>query len=61
MKEKVLSVFIDESGDFGQYNPASPNYYVAMVGMPENTGKLRKYTSNFEFNGGYYDYRLLRY
>ena len=31
MKEKVLSVFVDESGDFGQYNPASPNYYVAMV------------------------------
>lgn len=31
MKEKVLSVFIDESGDFGQYNPASPYYYVAMV------------------------------
>ena len=31
MKEKVISVFIDESGDFGQYNPASPNYYVAMV------------------------------
>ena len=31
MKEKVLSVFIDESGDFGQYNPASPNYYVARI------------------------------
>ena len=31
MKEKVLSIFIDESGDFGQYNPSSPNYYVAMV------------------------------
>lgn len=31
MKKKELSVFIDESGDFGQYNPASPNYYVAMV------------------------------
>ena len=31
MKEKVLSIFIDESGDFGQYNPTSPNYYVAMV------------------------------
>ena len=30
-KEKVLSVFIDESGDLGQYNPASSNYYVAMV------------------------------
>ena len=31
MKEKVISVFIDESGDFGQYSPDSPNYYVAMV------------------------------
>ncbi len=31
MKAKELSVFTDESGDFGQYNPASPNYYVAMV------------------------------
>ena len=31
MKEKVLSVFIDESGDSGQYNLSSPNYYVAMV------------------------------
>ena len=31
MKEKVLSVFVDESRDFGQYNPSSPNYYVAMV------------------------------
>ena len=31
MRESVLSVFVDESGDFGQYNPASPNYYVAMV------------------------------
>ena len=31
MREKVLSVFVDESGDFGQYNPVSPYYYVAMV------------------------------
>ena len=31
MKNKILSVFVDESGDFGQYNPSSPNYYVAMV------------------------------
>ena len=31
MKYKILSVFVDESGDFGQYNPISPNYYVAMV------------------------------
>ena len=31
MKEKVLSIFVDESGDFGEYNPSSPYYYVAMV------------------------------
>ena len=31
MKQKVLSVFIDESGDFGKPNPQSPYYYVAMV------------------------------
>ena len=29
--EKVLSVFIDESGDFGDYNHISPYYMVAMV------------------------------
>lgn len=29
--EKVLSVFIDESGDFGDYNYSSPYYMVAMV------------------------------
>lgn len=31
MTEKILSIFIDESGDFGQYSPQSPYYYVAMV------------------------------
>ncbi len=31
MKDKILSVFIDESGDFGEFNPASPYYYVAIV------------------------------
>lgn len=36
MKEKVLSVFVDESGDFGEFNPASPNYYVAMVLHDQN-------------------------
>ena len=30
-QKKVLSVFIDESGDFGKLNPKSPFYYVAMV------------------------------
>ena len=31
MQQKVLSIFIDESGDFGPYDFHSPNYYVAMV------------------------------
>ena len=31
MSEKVLSVFIDESGDFGAYEHHAPFYLVAMV------------------------------
>ena len=31
MSERVLSCFIDESGDFGTYEKHSPNYYVAFV------------------------------
>ncbi len=31
MSEKVLSCFIDESGDFGPYEPHAPYYIVAMV------------------------------
>lgn len=31
MPEKILSVFIDESGDFGPYEPHVPYYLVAMV------------------------------
>ncbi len=31
MKEKILSVFIDESGDFGPYDFHAPYYLVAMV------------------------------
>ena len=55
MKEKVLSVFIDESGDFGQYNPASPNYYVAMVlhnqeiDISKNIETLERQVSNWGY------------
>ena len=55
MKEKVLSVFVDESGDFGQYNPASPNYYVAMVlhnqeiDISKNIIALEKQISNWGY------------
>ncbi len=31
MSEKILSVFIDESGDFGPYDPHAPYYVVSMV------------------------------
>ena len=31
MADKVLSVFIDESGDFGTYEPHAPMYLVTMV------------------------------
>ncbi len=65
MKEKVLSVFIDESGDFGQYNPSSPNYYAAMV----HTGPLIRRESVYKndlreqrkalFNALYHFTRLL--
>ena len=31
MSGRILSVFIDESGDFGPYEPHAPYYLVAMV------------------------------
>lgn len=31
MAEKILSVFIDESGDFGPYESHSPYYFVSMI------------------------------
>lgn len=31
MSEKILSVFIDESGDFGPYEAHSPYYLVSMI------------------------------
>ena len=31
MSEKLLSVFVDESGDFGKLDNKCPNYYVTMV------------------------------
>ncbi len=30
-KTKELSIFIDESGDFGDYDPKSPYYIIGMV------------------------------
>jgi len=36
MSEKILSVFIDESGDFGSYKTHSPYYLVSMVLHDQN-------------------------
>ena len=35
--ENILSVFIDESGDFGEYNKISPYYMVSMVFHDQRT------------------------
>lgn len=34
---KELSVFIDESGDFGEYSPHSPYYIITMVFHNQDT------------------------
>ena len=60
MKEKVLSVFVDESGDFGEYNPASPNYYVAMV-LHEQENDISKNINALEIqvaNWGYPEHAI---
>ncbi|WP_353885359.1 DUF3800 domain-containing protein [uncultured Dubosiella sp.] len=28
---KELSIFVDESGDFGKYDPCSPYYLIALI------------------------------
>ena len=56
MGKKILSVFIDESGDFGKYEPHSPNYYVAMVlhdqsiDISESVKSLDEHIKNFDLN-----------
>lgn len=37
MLAKILSVFIDESGDFGPYEPHAPYYLVSMILHNQNT------------------------
>lgn len=55
MSRKTLSVFVDESGDFGKIDPKSPNYYVAFVfhnqsiDISENIRKLDKYIQQQDY------------
>jgi hypothetical protein len=55
MKEKILSVFIDESGDFGPYSPHAPLYLVTMVvhdqglDITENVQRLDEHLQNLGY------------
>lgn len=47
MSEKCLSVFIDESGDFGPYESHAPYYLVSMV-LHDQSVDIRENISSFE-------------
>lgn len=47
MSERCLSVFIDESGDFGPYDPHSPYYFVSMV-LHDQSVDISRDLSTFE-------------
>ena len=47
MQKKILSVFIDESGDFGEYDYHSPYYYVAMI-LHDQSVDISEKIKNFE-------------
>ena len=46
-QKRILSVFVDESGDFGKLNPKSPFYYVAMV-LHDQSINISEKIENFE-------------
>ena len=55
MADKTLSVFIDESGDFGKYDSKAPYYYVSMVlhdqsvDISSEIEKLEQRVANYGF------------
>lgn len=60
MKNKTLSIFIDESGDFGSYSPHSPYYIVAMI-LHDQAQDLSKEISFFDsqiLNSGYFPHAI---
>ena len=56
MSEKTLSVFVDESGDFGPHAPHSPYYLVAMIlhsqdtDISENISAFETHMSNLGYS-----------
>ncbi len=55
MSEKILNVFIDESGDFGPYEPHAPYYFVSMIlhnqikDVSENIKSFESHLSNIGY------------
>lgn len=45
--QKILSAFLDESGDFGQYEQHSPYYLVSLV-LHDQTIDISQNISDFE-------------
>lgn len=52
---KELSIFIDESGDFGEYNRLSPYYVVSMV-FHDQENSIRDSLESLEQELSYLDY-----
>lgn len=56
MQEKILSIFIDESGDFGKYDSKNPYYYVSLVlhnqavNITENIKTLEEHLRNIGYS-----------
>lgn len=56
MSEKILSIFIDESGDFGSYEAHAPYYIVSMIlhdqsiDISENICALDNHVNNIGYN-----------
>ena len=55
MTNKILSVFIDESGDFGPYDSHAPYYLVSMVlhnqsiSLSENIANFDRHLTNLDY------------
>ena len=52
MSEKILSVFIDESGDFGKYESHSPFYIVLhdqSINITDNINALEQHLGNLDY------------
>ena len=47
MPDRILSVFIDESGDFGAYEANAPYYIVSMV-LHDQSVSIVKNIADFE-------------